>query len=61
MTPAASGLYAGGLLWRGIASLAAWLAGAPRMVSWWCWGSTGLLLVVAGLPLRRVSEVAAGR
>ena len=42
----ASGLYAGGLLWLGIASLAAWLAGAPRWLSWWCWGSTGLFAIL---------------
>ena len=42
----ASGLYAGGLLWLGIASLAAWLAGAPRWLSWWCWGATGLFAIL---------------
>ena len=42
----ASGLYAGGLLWLGIASLAAWLADAPRWLSWWCWGSTGLFAIL---------------
>lgn len=42
----ASGLYAGGLLWLGIASLAAWLAGAPRWLSWWCWGSSGLFAIL---------------
>jgi hypothetical protein len=42
----ASGLYAGGLLWLGIASLAAWLAGAPRWLSWWCWGASGLFAIL---------------
>ena len=42
----ASGLYAGGLLWLGIASLVAWLAGAPRWLSWWCWGATGLFAIL---------------
>jgi hypothetical protein len=41
----ASGLYAGGLLWLGIGSLAAWLAGAPRWLSWWCWGATALFAI----------------
>jgi hypothetical protein len=42
----ASGLYAGGQLWLGIASHAAWLAGAPRWLSWWCWGATGLFAIL---------------
>jgi hypothetical protein len=42
----ASGLYVGGLLWLGIASLAAWLAGAPRWLTWWCWGATGLFVIL---------------
>jgi hypothetical protein len=42
----ASGLYAGGLLWLGIASLVAWLAGAPRWLSSWCWGATGLFAIL---------------
>jgi hypothetical protein len=54
----ASGLYAGGLLWLGIASLAAWLAGAPRWLSWWCWGATGLfaILLLSASPSARDPE-----
>jgi hypothetical protein len=42
----ASGLYAGGLVWLGLASLVAWLAGAPTWLRWWCWLATGLLAVL---------------
>ena len=42
----ASGLYAGGLLWQGIASLVEWLGGAPRWLSWWCWVATGLFAIL---------------
>jgi hypothetical protein len=42
----AAGLYAGGLVWLGLASLVAWLAGAPRWLRWWCWLATGLLAVL---------------
>ena len=42
----ASGLYAGGLLWLGIASLVAWLGDAPRWLSWWCWGATGFFAIL---------------
>jgi hypothetical protein len=42
----ASGLYAGGLLWLGIACVVAWLARAPRWLSWWCWVATGLFAIL---------------
>jgi hypothetical protein len=42
----ASGLYAGGLIWLGLASLVAWLAGAPRWLRWWCWVATGLFAIL---------------
>jgi hypothetical protein len=42
----ASGLYAGGLVWLGLASLVAWLAGAPRWLRWWCWVATGLFAIL---------------
>jgi hypothetical protein len=42
----ASGLYAGGLVWLGLASLVAWPAGAPRWLRWWCWIATGLFAIL---------------
>ena len=42
----ASGLYAGGVLWLVMASVVAWLSGAPRWLSWWCWGSCGLFAIL---------------
>jgi hypothetical protein len=42
----ASGLYSGGLLWLVIASVVAWLGGAPRWLSWWCWGASGLFAIL---------------
>ena len=42
----ASGLYAGGLVWLGLASLVAWLAGAPRWLRWWCWVATVLFAIL---------------
>ena len=31
--------------WASPAS-AAWLAGAPRWLSWWCWGASGLFAIL---------------
>jgi hypothetical protein len=42
----ASGLYAAGVLWLGIACVVAWLGGAPRWLSWWCWGSCALFAIL---------------
>ena len=51
----ASGLYAGGVMWLVIASVVAWLSGAPRWLSWWCWGASGLfaILLLAALNSAR--------
>jgi hypothetical protein len=42
----ASGLYAGGLVWLGLASAVAWLAGAPGWLRWWCWVATCLFAIL---------------
>ncbi len=42
----ASGVTAGGLGFLALASVAAWLAAAPRWLHVWCWASTVVLLLV---------------
>lgn len=51
----ASGLYGGGLVWLGLASLVAWLAGAPRWLRWWCWAATGVFAILL-LSARQSAE-----
>jgi hypothetical protein len=53
----ASGLYAGGVVWLGLAGLVAWLAGAPRWLRWWCWVATGLFAILL-LSTRQNAESA---
>ena len=48
----ASGLYAGGVVWLGLASVAAWPTRAPTWLRWSCWCGAGLFaLLCAGMRL----------
>ena len=43
----AAGTYDVGALLMLVASLAAWVSGAPRWLAWWCWISTGLFVLLS--------------
>jgi hypothetical protein len=43
----AAGLYDAGAVLMLVASLDAWVCGAPRWLAWWCWISTGLFVLLS--------------
>jgi hypothetical protein len=43
----AAGHYDAGVVLMLVASLAVWVSGGPRWLTWWCWISTGLFLLLS--------------